>query len=309
MKWGEKRYNSLNYYLKNKFGEKVYKVSLDGGFTCPNRDGTLSKKGCIFCSDSGSGEFAGSRRKTITEQIDDQLQLISKKFPKGNVIAYFQNFTNTYGDIEYLRKIYEEALKHPRVIGLAIATRPDCIDDKVIKLLEELNKKTFLWIELGLQTSNEKTALFINRGWRLEVFDKVSNLLNERNIKIVAHLIFGLPNESFESMLGSIKYIVEKKVWGVKFHLLHIIKNTNLENLYNEEKIKILTKEEYIHLIGEGIKNLDQEIVIHRLTGDGSRETLVEPKWSLNKRDVLNSIEKYLKEKNIYQGEVHEKTT
>jgi len=309
MKWGEKRYNSLNYYLKNKFGEKVYKVSLDGGFTCPNRDGTLSTKGCIFCSDSGSGEFAGSRRKTITEQIDDQLQLISKKFPKGNVIAYFQNFTNTYGDIEYLRKIYEEALKHPRVIGLAIATRPDCIDDKVIKLLEELNKKTFLWIELGLQTSNEKTALFINRGWKLEVFDKVSNLLNEKNIKVVAHLIFGLPNESSESMLESVKYIVEKKVWGVKFHLLHIIKNTNLENLYNKEKFKILTKEEYIHLIGEGIKNLDQEIVIHRLTGDGSRETLVEPKWSLNKRDVLNSIEKYLKEKNIYQGEVHEKTT
>jgi radical SAM protein (TIGR01212 family) len=309
MRWKEKRYNSLNYFLREKFKEKVYKVSLDGGFTCPNRDGTLSKKGCIFCSDSGSGEFAGSRKKSITNQIEEQLELISKKFPSGNVIAYFQNFTNTYGDLEYLKKVYEEALSHPRVVGLAIATRPDCIDDKILDLLEELNNKTFLWIELGLQTTDEKTAVDINRGWKLEVFDDIVNKLNKRDIKVVVHIIFGLPNESSETMLSSLRYIVQKKVWGVKFHLLHIIKNTNLEKLYRKTKFHTLTKYEYIELIAKGIKILDKDMVIHRLTGDGSRETLIEPRWSLDKRNVLNSVEKYLKENNISQGEQYEKTT
>jgi len=309
MRWGEKRYNSLNYFLREKFGEKVYKVSLDGGFTCPNRDGTLSEKGCIFCSDNGSGEFAGSRKKSITDQIEEQLELISKKFPHGNVIAYFQNFTNTYGDLEYLKKIYEEALSHPRVVGLAIATRPDCIDDKILDLLEELNSKTFLWIELGLQTSNEKTAIDINRGWKLKIFDEMMEKLNNRNIKVVAHIILGLPNESHKTMLASIRYIIKKKVWGVKFHLLHIIKNTNLEKLYIETKFHILTKEEYIDLIGTAIEILDTDMVIHRLTGDGSRETLIEPRWSLDKRNVLNSIEKHLKENNVSQGDKYEKIT
>ncbi|OQY41110.1 MAG: TIGR01212 family radical SAM protein [Fusobacteriia bacterium 4572_74] len=309
MRWGEKRYNSLNYFLRKKFGEKVYKVSLDGGFTCPNRDGTLSKKGCIFCSESGSGEFAGSRKKSITDQIEEQLELISKKFPHGNVIAYFQNFTSTYGDLEYLKKKYEEALSHPRVVGLAIATRPDCIDDSILDLLEELNNKTFLWIELGLQTTDEKTAVEINRGWKLQVFDDMIEKLNNKNIKVVAHIILGLPNESPKTMLTSIKYIVNKKVWGVKFHLLHIIQNTNLEKLYIETNFHILTKEEYIDLIGKSIKILDKDMVIHRLTGDGSRETLIEPRWSLDKRNVLNSIEKHLKENNILQGDKYEKIT
>ncbi len=309
MRWGEKRYNSLNYFLREKFGEKVYKVSLNGGFTCPNRDGTLSKKGCIFCSDSGSGEFAGSRKKSITDQIEEQLELISKKFPHGNVIAYFQNFTNTYGDLEYLRKIYEEALSHPRVVGLAIATRPDCIDDRTLDLLEELNNKTFLWIELGLQTTDEKTAVNINRGWELEAFDDMMEKLNNKDIKVVAHIILGLPNESHKTMLTSIRYIVKKKVWGVKFHLLQIIKNTNLEKLYIETKFHILTMEEYIYLIGKGVEILDEDMVIHRLTGDGSRETLIESRWSLDKRNVLNSIEKHLKENNILQGDKYEKIT
>jgi len=309
MRWGEKRYNSLNYFLREKFGEKVYKVSLDGGFTCPNRDGTLSTKGCIFCSDSGSGEFAGSRNKNITDQIEEQLELISKKFPHGNVIAYFQNFTNTYGDIEYLRKIYEEALSHPRVIGLAIATRPDCIDDSILNLLNELNNKTFLWIELGLQTTNEKTSIDINRGWKLGIFDNIMKKLSDRNIKVVSHIILGLPNESHEMMLNSIKYIVQKKVWGVKFHLLHIIKNTNLEKLYIEKKFHILNKEEYIDLIGKAIELLNENMVIHRLTGDGSQDTLIEPRWSLDKRNVLNSIEKHLKNNNISQGDKYEKIT
>jgi len=309
MRWKDKRYNSLNYFLREKFKEKVYKVSLDGGFTCPNRDGTLSKKGCIFCSENGSGEFAGSRKKSITNQINEQLELISKKFPCGNVIAYFQNFTNTYGDIEYLKKIYEEALSHPRVIGIAIATRPDCIDKKILDLLEDLNKKTFLWIELGLQTSDKQTAVNINRGWKLEVFDDIVNKLNNRGIKVVAHIIFGLPNENFDTMLSSVKYIVKQKVWGVKFHLLHIIKDTALEKLYKETKFHILTKDEYIDLIGKGIEILNKDMVIHRLTGDGSRETLIEPRWSLDKRNVLNSIEKHLKENNIFQGDRYEEIT
>ena len=309
MRWGEKRYNSLNYFLREKFGEKVYKVSLDGGFTCPNRDGTLSKKGCIFCSESGSGEFAGSRKKSITDQIEEQLELISKKFPSGNVIAYFQNFTNTYGNLEYLRKIYEEALSHPRVVGLAIATRPDCIDDKILDLLEELNNKTFLWIELGLQTADEKTAKRINRGWKLQVFDDVTDKLNNKDIKVVAHIILGLPDENHETMLASIRHIVLEKVWGVKFHLLHIIKDTNLEKLYRETGFHILTKEEYIDLIAKGIEILDKDMVIHRLTGDGRRETLIEPRWSLDKRNVLNSIEKHLKKNDISQGDQHEKIT
>jgi radical SAM protein (TIGR01212 family) len=309
MRWGEKRYNSLNYFLKEKFGEKVYKVSLDGGFTCPNRDGTLSDKGCIFCSEMGSGEFAGSRKKSITDQIEEQLILISKKFPTGKVIAYFQNFTNTYGNIEYLKKIYEEALSHPRVIGIAIATRPDCINNEVLELLDELNKKTFLWIELGLQTSNEKTAILINRGWKLEVFDNVVEKLNNLNIKIVSHVIFGLPYEEKKDMIDTVKYIVDKNIWGVKFHLLHIIKNTNLQTLYKKDKFHILEKDEYIDIIGDSISILDKKIVIHRLTGDGSKETLIAPTWSLNKRDVLNSIEKYLKEKNIYQGVNYEEIT
>lgn len=302
MRWGEKRYNSLNFFLKEKFNEKVYKVSLDGGFTCPNRDGTISKKGCIFCNDSGSGEFAGTRNKSINEQIEEQLDLISKKFPKGNVIAYFQNFTNTYGDIDSLKKIYEEALKHPRVIGLAIATRPDCISDEVLGLLEELNRKTFLWVELGLQTVNPSTAKLINRGWNLEVFDSILDKLNHLKIKSVAHIIFGLPGETEDDILKSVNHVVRKKIWGVKFHLLYVIKNTELAKLYNQTAFKILKKEEYLELINKSIKLLNPNIVIHRLTGDGEKETLIEPKWSLNKRDVLNSIEKHLKEKDSYQG-------
>ena len=309
MRWGEKRYNSLNYFMKDKFGEKVYKVSLDGGFTCPNRDGTLSSKGCIFCSESGSGEFAGSRKLSITQQIDDQLKLISKKFPSGKVIAYFQNFTNTYGEVDYLKKIYEEALSHPRVIGLAIATRPDCIDENILDLLEELNNETFLWIELGLQTIDDGTASIINRGWKLEVFDDIVEKLKSRKIKVVAHLILGLPFETRETMVKSLLHLNQLRVWGVKFHLLHIIKNTQLEKYYRENKFHILEKIEYIEILGECISLLDKDTVIHRLTGDGEKETLLAPTWSLNKRDVLNSIEKHLKINNISQGDRDEKNT
>lgn len=298
-----KRYNSLDNYFKNTFGEKIYKVSLDGGFTCPNRDGTLSTKGCIFCSESGSGDFAGSRGKSINDQIEEQLKLIERKFPTGKVIAYFQNFTNTYGDVEYLRKIYYEALAHPRVIGLAIATRPDCLQDEIVDLLDEINKKHFLWVELGLQTINEEVAKIINRQYPLATYIEATKKLNSKNIKFVTHIIIGLPYENDDDPLNTAIFSEKCGTWGVKIHLLHIIKNTRLEEFYSNNEIKIQKKEEYVKKTVKILENLSYNIVIHRLTGDGNKETLVSPLWSLNKRDVLNSIEKELKNQNIYQGD------
>lgn len=299
---GKKRYNSLDNYFKITFGEKIYKVSLDGGFTCPNRDGTLSSKGCIFCNESGSGDFAGSRKLSITEQIEEQLKLIENKFPSGKVIAYFQNFTNTYGDIEYLRKIYYEALAHPRVMGLAIATRPDCLEDNVIELLNEINNKYFLWVELGLQTINEEVAKIINRQYPLKTYEEAAEKLKKHNIKFVTHIIVGLPGEKEEDPLDTALFSEKCGTWGIKIHLLHIIKNTELEKYYKENELKIQKKEEYVKKVVKILQNISYNIVIHRLTGDGNKETLAAPLWSLNKRDVLNSIEKEMKAENIYQG-------
>ena len=298
----KKRYNSLDNYFKNTFGEKIYKESLDGGFTCPNRDGTLSTKGCIFCSESGSGDFAGSRRLSINEQIEEQLKLIENKFPSGKVIAYFQNFTNTYADVEYLRKIYYEALSHPRVIGLAIATRPDCLGENIIELLSEINNKYFLWVELGLQTINEEVAKIINRQYSLKTYEEAAEKLKSRNIKFVTHIIIGLPGEKENDSLDTALFSEKCGTWGIKIHLLHIIKNTKLETLYKKNELKIQKKDEYVKKVVKILQNISYNIVIHRLTGDGNRDTLIAPLWSLNKRDVLNSIEKEMKMENIYQG-------
>ncbi|MDU1911391.1 TIGR01212 family radical SAM protein [Fusobacterium sp.] len=297
-----KRYNSLDNYFKNTFGEKIYKVSLDGGFTCPNRDGTLSTEGCIFCSESGSGDFGGSRKLSISEQINEQLKLIEKKFPSGKVIAYFQNFTNTYGNVEYLRKVYYEALAHPRVIGLAIATRPDCLEDNVIELLDEINNKYFLWIELGLQTINEKVAEVINRQYPLKTYEKAAEKLKKHSIKFVTHIIIGLPGEKEEDSLNTAIFSEKCGTWGIKLHLLHIIKNTELEKYYKANELKIQKKDEYVKKVVKILQNISYNIVIHRLTGDGNKDTLEAPLWSLNKRDVLNSIEKEMKMGNLYQG-------
>ena len=296
----KKRYNSLDNYFKNTFGEKIYKVSLDGGFTCPNRDGTLSTKGCIFCSESGSGDFAGSRRLSINEQIEEQLKLIENKFPSGKVIAYFQNFTNTYADVEYLRKIYYEALSHPRVIGLAIATRPDCLGENIIELLSEINNKYFLWVELGLQTINEEVAKIINRQYSLKTYEEAAEKLKSRNIKFVTHIIIGLPEEKENDSLDTALFSEKCGTWGIKIHLLHIIKNTKLETLYKKNELKIQKKDEYVKKVVKILQNISYNIVIHRLTGDGNRDTLIAPLWSLNKRDVLNSIEKEMKMENIF---------
>lgn len=297
-----KRYNSLDNYFKLTFGKKIYKVSLDGGFTCPNRDGKLSKKGCIFCSERGSGDFAGKRGDEIYNQIEEQLKLIEKKFPEGEVIAYFQNFTNTYADVNYLREIYTRALSHPRVVGLAIATRPDCLGEDVLDLLDELNKKYFIWIELGLQTINEEVARKINRQYPLQTYIDATKKLNERKIKFVTHIIVGLPYEDEEDPLKTAVFAEECGTWGVKIHLLHVIKNTILEELYNRNELKLQKKDEYVKKIVKILANLSYNIVIHRVTGDGDKNSLIGPLWSLNKRDVLNSIDKLMKKENVTQG-------
>ena len=301
MIWGEKSFNNIDYYLKEKFGEKIFKVSLDGGFTCPNRDGTLSYKGCIFCSESGSGEFAGNRKNSITNQINEQIKFLEKGVDK-KYIAYFQNFTGTYGNIDYLRSVYEEAIKHPNIVGLAIATRADCLSEEVLELLSEFNEKTHLWIEIGLQTVNDKTAEIINRGYKTEIFTEKMKELNKRNIKVVTHVIIGLPNENKNDVFSTIDYINEQKTWGIKLHLLYILKNTGLFEYYKSNPFEIMKKEEYISLVTEIISRLDKKIVIHRLTGDAPWKDLYEPKWSTDKRGILNGINKFLKEKKIYQG-------
>ena len=297
-----KRYNSLDNYFKLTFGKKIYKVSLDGGFTCPNREGKISRKGCIFCSERGSGDFAGKRGDEIYNQIEEQLKLIEKKFPEGEVIAYFQNFTNTYADVNYLREIYTRALSHPRVVGLAIATRPDCLGEDVLDLLDELNKKYFIWIELGLQTINEEVARRINRQYPLQTYIDATKKLNERKIKFVTHIIVGLPYEDEEDPLKTAVFAEECGTWGVKIHLLHVIKNTILEELYNRNELKLQKKDEYVKKIVKILANLSYNIVIHRVTGDGDKNSLIGPLWSLNKRDVLNSIDKLMKEENVTQG-------
>ena len=296
------KFYKLNSFLKENFKEKIYKVSLDGGFTCPNRDGKISNKGCLFCSDKGSGEFAGDRCKTITAQIDEQIDFMKDKIGSSKVIAYFQNFTNTYGDVEYLRKIYYEALNHEKVIGIAIATRPDCLSDDVINLLEEINKKYFLWVELGLQTANNNIGKIINRGYDTKVYIDSCKILNEKNIKFVTHMIVGLPNEEKKDLYDTIDLINSVKSWGIKIHLIYILKNSKLLNYYQQNPFKIYEKDEYENTVIELLERLSPLIVVHRLTGDAKKDELFEPLWSLNKRSILNSIEKKLKSSKSYQG-------
>ncbi|SKA91218.1 hypothetical protein SAMN05428976_11631 [Clostridium sp. USBA 49] len=300
--WGGKRYYSLNYFLREKFGEKVFKISLDAGFSCPNRDGTISKGGCIFCSERGSGDFAGSRNFSISSQFEDIKKMMSKKWKKGKYIAYFQAYTNTYAPVNVLREKYEEAIKEDGVVALAIATRPDCLSDEVLNLLEELNNKVYVWVELGLQTINDNTAKIINRGYTLDTFEKALCKLNKKNIDVVVHTIFGLPKETHEDMLNTIKYISTKSIKGIKFHLLHLMKGTPLVKLYENGELNFLEEEEYIDLVTKSIAMLPENMVIHRLTGDSPRELLIGPMWSLKKWEILNSIDRELIKKDLYQG-------
>ncbi|QQY79593.1 hypothetical protein EDD65_11051 [Keratinibaculum paraultunense] len=300
--WGDKRYHTLNYELRKQFGKKVMKLSLDGGFTCPNRDGTIGCRGCIFCGEEGAGEFTGSRNLSIKEQIEEQKRLLSNKWNTDKYIAYFQNFTNTYSSIEDLKKKYYEALSQDGVVGLAIATRPDCLSKDVLELLANINQKTYLWVELGLQTIHERTSNFIRRGYPLKIYNKAIQELKDKNIKIVTHLIFGLPGESREDILNSVRYVADTNTWGVKFHLLYIQKGTDLYEYYIKNPFPILSREEYISLVVDGLEMLPEEMVIHRLTGDGKKNLLYKPKWSLDKLRVLSGIDKELKRRNSCQG-------
>ena len=297
----EKKYYSLNNFLREKFKEKVFKISLDAGFSCPNRDGKINNGGCIFCSERGSGDFAGNRQFSITEQFTYIKEMMNKKWKNGKYIAYFQAYTNTYADVSTLREKYDEAIKQEGVVALAIATRPDCINDEVLKLLCEYNEKTYLWVELGLQTVFDETAKAINRGYKLAVFEDTLDRLRKNNIDVVVHTIFGLPGESREQMIETIDYVAHKDVQGIKMHLLHVMKNTPLETYYYEGKLEFMTEEEYVDIICEAITRLPEKMVVHRLTGDAPRNLLIEPKWSLKKWGILNAIDRKLEEEKLYQ--------
>lgn len=289
------KYTTLNSYLKEKFGCKVYKISLDCGFTCPNRDGTLGYGGCIFCSEGGSGDFAESRTLGVTEQIESGKEKVKNKIKNGKYIAYFQAFTNTYADVNTLEKIFSEAINHPDIVALSVATRPDCLEQEKVELLGRLNKIKPIFVELGLQTVNEKTAKYIRRGYTLDVYDDAVERLHEQGINVVTHIIIGLPNETKEDMLSSVKYVC-KVTDGIKLQLLHILKGTDLAKDYYEHKFDVLSLEEYTDIIVECVKIIPENVVIHRLTGDGAKKDLIAPLWSADKKKVLNTINKRLSE-------------
>lgn len=289
-------YLSFNKYLKDKFGQKVYKISLDGGFTCPNRDGKTGTRGCIFCSKGGSGDFAESREMSITEQIENGKKRVEKKIKSGKYIAYFQAFTNTYAPVEILRQKYQEAINHPDIVALSIATRPDCLGDDVLRLLDEMNKIKPVFVELGLQTIHQKSAKYIRRGYDLSVYDKAVRDLKKIGVNVVVHVILGLPNESENDMLETVKYVCESGANGIKLQLLHVIDGTDLAKDYEKGLFKTLEFDEYVNLIVKCVKIIPKDIVIHRLTGDGAKKDLIAPLWSADKKKVLNAINKALRE-------------
>ena len=300
--WNGKPYRSLDYMLRERFGEKVYKVTLNGGMSCPNRDGTLGTRGCIFCSEGGSGDFAADVSLSVTEQIESQIALLSAKRPIQKYIAYFQAYTNTYAPVEYLRKIFKEAMSHPGIVALSVGTRPDCLGEEVLDLLEELNRIKPVWIELGLQTIHEKTAQYIRRGYRLSCFDQAVENLRKRNIEVIVHTILGLPGESREEILETMRYLNKKDIQGIKLQLLHVLKGTDLAYDYLAGRFQVYEREEYLALLIECLENLDPEIVIHRITGDGPKDLLIAPLWASRKREVLNLLHHQMKEQNSYQG-------
>ena len=310
-----KRYNTFNDELKRHFKQKVVKLSLDGGFTCPTRDNTKGSGGCIFCSQRGSGEFAGLFENidanaddklgkiNLDAQIKNQISLLSKKWNDVKYIAYFQNYTNTYEKPSYLNKLYQKALSVKDVVGLDIATRPDCLGDDVLEVLDYYNKKTYLIVELGLQSIHEKSEKFIRRGYDITVFEEAVEKLRKLNIQTVVHTIVGLPTEDKEDMLQTYRYLNNVDIQGVKIQQLNILKNTDLEKYYEKNKFSLMGADEYIEFVCDIIQILRDDIVIHRLTGDGAKDELIEPKWILNKRYVLNGIDKVMKRRNAHQGD------
>jgi radical SAM protein (TIGR01212 family) len=281
----------LNEHLRRTFGCKVYKIALNGGFTCPNRDGSIGTEGCIFCSEGGSGEFAAAPYLSVTEQIEQGKKLVSDKEKDGKYIAYFQAYTGTYAPIDRLKRLYTEAINHPDVVALSIATRPDCLPEEVLHLLSELNRIKPVWAELGLQTIHERTASYIRRGYDLNVYDNAVTGLRENGIEVITHMIIGLPGESIEDMLDTVRYICASGATGIKLQLLHILKGTDLEKEYNAGRVKVLSEDEYIDILNQCVKLIPENVVIHRLTGDGDKRILVAPLWSGNKKHVWNRIQ------------------
>ena len=300
--WGEKRYYSLDYYLRETFGEKLYKIALDGGMTCPNRDGTLGYRGCLFCSARGSGDFASDRRLSVKEQLAQGKHLVSQKHTGSSYIAYFQAYTNTYAPISHLRRVFTEALEQPEIVGLSIATRSDCLSEEVLDLLEELSNSKPIWIELGLQTIHATTHARLNTHTTIEMFDVAVANLHARKIPVIAHVILGLPGETKEMMLETIKHIALLPVSGIKLQLLHILKGTKLGLEYEAAPFPLFELKEYCDFVIDCLEILPPDMVIHRLTGDGPRKILIAPLWSTDKKRVLNTIQKRLKERDTWQG-------
>ena len=297
-------YNSLSEHLKSRFGCKVYKLALSGGMTCPNRDGTLGTKGCIFCSESGSGDFAEAGCSSITEQIEKAKQRVSDKIKSGKYIAYFQDYTNTYAPVSYLERIFTEAINHPDVVALSIATRPDCLPQDVLLLLDRLNRIKPVWVELGLQTVHPASAQYIRRGYELEVFDRAVKELKKIGIETIVHMIIGLPHETDDMIFETARYIGHSGADGVKFHLLHVLKNTDLEADFIKGDFELPSLERYTQLLAGCIKRIPKTTVVHRLTGDGAKRDLVAPLWSADKKRVLNYINSEFQKMNLSQGEL-----
>ncbi len=305
MRWGEKPYHSLDFMLRERFGEKVYKVTLNGGMSCPNRDGTLGLGGCIFCSAGGSGDFAGDRNFSITEQIRQQIASLSEKRPIQKFIAYFQAYTNTYAPVSYLREIFTEAIRHPQICALSIGTRPDCLPPEVIELLAELNQQKPVWVELGLQTIHEETALYIRRGYPLSCFEKAVSELRCHQIEVIVHTILGLPGESSDDVLDTMRYLNTQDIQGIKLQLLHVLKGTDLAADYLAGAFSVLSREDYLELVIQCLEHLKPELVIHRVTGDGPKDLLLAPLWASRKREVLNLLHHKMKEEHRYQGALY----
>ena len=297
-----KRYHTWNYYLRSNFGEKVFKVSINAGFSCPNIDGTVAYGGCTYCSKQGSGDFAGNPNDNLIKQFEDIKEMMHKKWHNAKYIGYFQAFTNTHAPVSVLKEKYETILNLDDVIGLSISTRPDCLPDDVLEYLSELNKKTNLWVELGLQTIHDETSKIINRGHDYNTFLEGVEKLKKHNIKTVVHIINGLPGEDYNMMMETAKAVADLGVHGIKIHLLHVLKETPMENMLKKGMFNLMEKDAYINLVCDQLEIIPPEMVVHRLTGDGKRDEIVGPMWSLKKWEVLNAIDDTMRERDSYQG-------
>ena len=304
--WGDKRFNALNYHLRQKFGTKVFKVALDAGFTCPNRDGSKGVGGCAFCSPAGSGDFAGDRSLDVRTQFRQMKEMMHKKWPHAQYIAYFQAFTNTYAPAPVLRELYYSILEDDGLVGISIATRPDCLPEDTLNLLEELNQQTYLWLELGLQTIHRSTAQAMNLGYGWADFVGSLEGLRRRGIRVCPHIILGLPGEDYRMMMETAQALASLDIQGIKIHLLHVMRDTRLEAMYRQGQFELLTREEYVRLVVDILEILPPDLVIHRLTGDSPRETLIGPEWSLKKWEVLNSIDAELLRRDSWQGKYYQ---